>query len=126
MDEINQLKSENEALTKSVVEIAGELFRFRRVFNKAISKLEPDDQSKYMSQFAWFSKRVDKATETAGLRVLDIQGQLFDPGLAVTALNIEDFDADDELYVEQMMEPIIMRGDSIQKTGTVILGRVEK
>ena len=126
MDEINQLKSENEALTKSVVEIAGELFRFRRVFNKAISKLEPDDQSKYMNQFAWFSKRVDKATETAGLRVLDIQGQLFDPGLAVTALNIEDFDADDELYVEQMMEPIIMRGDSIQKTGTVILGRVEK
>ena len=79
-----------------------------------------------MSQFAWFSKRVDKAVDSAGLRILDVKGQLFDPGMAVTALNIEDFDTADELYIEQMMEPIIMKGDSIQKTGTVILGRVEK
>lgn len=126
MDEMNQLKSQNEALTKSIGDIACELYRFRRVFSKAISKLDADEQGKYMSQFAWFSKRVDKAVDSAGLRILDVKGQLFDPGMAVTALNIEDFDTSDELYIEQMMEPIIMKGDSIQKTGTVILGRVEK
>ena len=126
MDEMNQLKSQNEALTKSIGDIASELYRFRRVFSKAISKLDADEQGKYMSQFAWFSKRVDKAVDSAGLRILDVKGQLFDPGMAVTALNIEDFDTVDELYIEQMMEPIIMKGDSIQKTGTVILGRVEK
>ena len=126
MDEMNQLKSQNETLTKSIGDIASELYRFRRVFSKAISKLDADEQGKYMSQFAWFSKRVDKAVDSAGLRILDVKGQLFDPGMAVTALNIEDFDTADELYIEQMMEPIIMKGDSIQKTGTVILGRVEK
>lgn len=126
MDEMNQLKSQNEVLTKSIGDIASELYRFRRVFGKAISKLDADEQSKYMSQFAWFSKRVDKAVDNAGLRILDVKGQLFDPGMAVTALNIEDFDTTDELYIEQMMEPIIMKGDSIQKTGTVILGRVKR
>lgn len=126
MEEINLLKSQNEALTKSISDIASELYRFRRVFDKAISKLDSDEQGKYMSQFAWFSKRVDKAMNNAGLRILDVAGQLFDPGMAVTALNIEDFETTDELYIEQMMEPIIMKGDSIQKTGTVILGRVEK
>ncbi len=126
MEEINLLKSQNEALTKSISDIASELYRFRRVFDKAISKLDSDEQGKYMSQFAWFSKRVDKAMNKAGLRILDVEGQLFDPGMAVTALNIEDFETTDELYIEQMMEPIIMKGDSIHKTGTVILGRVEK
>ena len=38
MDEMNQLKSQNEALTKSIGDIASELYRFRRVFSKAISK----------------------------------------------------------------------------------------
>ena len=33
--------------------------------------------------------------------------------------------SDLEEYVEQMMEPIIMKGDQIQKTGTVLLGRIE-
>lgn len=126
MEEMNQLKSQNEVLTNSIGDIASELYRFRRVFSKAISKLDADEQSKYMSQFAWFSKRVDKAVDNAGLRILDVKGQLFDPGMAVTALNIEDFDTTDVLYIEQMMEPIIMKGDCIQKTGTVILGRVEK
>ena len=126
MDELNQMKRQNETLTKSIGDIASELYRFRQVFSKAISKLDVDEQGKYMSQFAWFSKRVDKAVENAGLRILDIKGQLFDPGMAVTALNIEDFDTTDELYIEQMMEPIIMKGDRIQKTGTVILGRIEK
>ena len=125
MDDFVQLKEENESMMKSIVDIASELYRFRRVFFKAISKIDGGDQEKYRSQFAWFSKRVDKAVETAGLRVLDIQGQEYDPGMSVTALNIEDFDVDDKLYVEQMMEPIIMKGDQIQKTGTVLLGRIE-
>ena len=59
MDELNQLKNQNEALTKSIGDIASELYRFRRVFSKAISKLDADEQGKYLSQFAWFSKRVD-------------------------------------------------------------------
>lgn len=126
MVDIDQMRNQNETLTKSISDIASELYRFRRVFSKAISKLDPEEQSKYMSQFAWFSKRVDKAVDSAGLRILDVKGQLYDPGMAVTALNIEDFDTSDELYIEQMMEPIIMNGDIIQKTGTVILGRVEK
>ena len=39
---------------------------------------------------------------------------------------IEDFETDDVLYVVQMMEPIIMNGDNVVKTGTVILGRIVK
>jgi len=117
------LNDTNEKLTSSLISIASELFRFQQVFSKAISKLELDEQSKYSSQFAWFSKKVLKAIDEANLRIVDVTGQPYDPGMAVTPLNIEDFEPDDILYIKQMMEPIIMNGDTVVKTGTVILGR---
>jgi len=117
------LNDANEKLTNSLISIASELFRFQQVFSKAISKLELDEQSKYSSQFSWFSKKVLKAIDEANLRIVDVNGQTYDPGMAVTPLNIEDFEPNDILYVKQMMEPIIMNGDTVVKTGTVILGR---
>lgn len=126
MDELQRLQEDNDLLIKSLVDIMGETYRFKRVFAKAVSKLSVEDQSKYASQFAWFTKRVDKAAESAGLSVVDLSGQEYDPGMAVTAMNIDDFEPDDDLFVEQMMEPIIMKDDKVQKTGTVLLGRIEK
>jgi hypothetical protein len=113
-------------IKNNLVIIASELHRFKGVFSKAISKLDIDEQNKYASQFQWFSKKVTKALDDAGIRVVTLDGQLYDPGMAVTPLNIEDFDAEDILYVAQTMEPIIMQENAVVKTGTVILGRVEK
>lgn len=119
------MNDEYGKLRDSLVSIASELFRFKRVFSKAISKLEIDEQNKYNSQFAWFSKKVTKALEESNLRVISVDGQTYDPGMAVTALNLDDFEPEDTLYVVQTMEPIVMENESIIKTGTVILGRKE-
>lgn len=117
------MNEEYEKLKNNLVSIASELFRFQRVFVKVIGKLGVDEQVKYSSQYAWFSKKVLKALDDAGLRVISVDGQTYDPGMAVTPLNLDDFEVDDVLIVEQTMEPIIMEGDSIIKTGTVLLGR---
>ena len=126
MDEHQHLQEKNDLLIQSIVDIMSETYRFKRVFAKAVSKLEVEDQNKYASQFAWFTKRVDKAAENAGLSLVDLSGQEYDPGMAVTAMNIDDFEPEDELFIEQMMEPIIMRDGKVQKTGTVLLGRFEQ
>lgn len=112
-----------ERLRKSIVDMAVESWRFRRIFEKAMSKLDAGDSSRYVSQFAWFIKKVDAALENAGLRIVNVEGQYFDVGMAVTPLNMDDFDAHNRLFVEQMIEPIIMDAESVVKTGTVILGR---
>ena len=117
---------QTKVLRDNLISIASELYRFKSVFAKAISKLDIDEQNKYSSQFQWFSKKVTKALDDSGIRVVTLDGQLYDPGMAVTPLNIEDFEADDILYVAQTMEPIIMQDNAVIKTGTVILGRAEK
>ena len=116
----------NDRIKNSMIEIAVEHYRLKKTFMKAISKLDFTEQNKYMSQFSWFSKKVVKALDDIGLKIINVDGQLYDPGMAVTPLNIEDFEADDILYVEQTVEPIIMQDNTIIKTGTVILGRVQK
>ena len=117
----------NEAVLKqSIIEMAVEAWRFRRVFDKAMSKLEAGESSRYIGQFNWFIKKVESALKTAGMRIVDVEGQPYDIGMALSPLNIDDFDADDQLYVEQMIEPIIMDDEKVLKTGTAMLGRIEK
>ena len=120
------MDKDNSNLQNSLLTIASELFRFQRVFEKAVSKLEIDERGKYMSQFSWFSKKVSKALDEADLKLINLEGQPYDPGMAVTPLNIDEFEIEDRLYVAQTIEPIIMQQDKVIKTGIVILGRVEK
>lgn len=110
-------------LLKNLVSIASETYRFETVFEKAISKLDYDERTKYISQYAWFSKKVNSALAGSGLRIVELRGQLYDPGMAVTPLNLEEFDPDEKLYIYQMVEPLIMKDDTVMKLGTVILGR---
>ena len=111
---------------RAIIEMAVEAWRFRRVFDKAMSKLEAGESSRYIGQFNWFIKKVESALKTAGMRIVDVEGQPYDIGMALSPLNIDDFDADDQLYVEQMIEPIIMDDEKVLKTGTAMLGRIEK
>lgn len=120
------MNNELEIMRENLITIGSEMFRFKRVFTKAISKLEIEEQNKYNSQFTWFTKKVIKALDDSGIRMIGLDGQLYDPGMAVTPLNIEEFETDDVLYVAQTMEPIIMQNDVVVKTGTVLLGRIEK
>ncbi len=119
------MNNDTDLLKDNLISIATELFRFERVFEKAVSKLELSEQAKYLSQFSWFKKKVNKALEDSNLRIVDLEGKLYDPGMAVTPLNIDEFEEEDQLYVAQTIEPIIMQNDTLYKMGTVILGRIE-
>jgi len=44
--------------------------------------------------------------------------------MAVSALNLGDFEPDDALLVDQMMEPIIVGPDGLRRQGTVMLRKL--
>jgi hypothetical protein len=112
-------------MREAVISMAVESWRFGRVFDRLLLKLEAGEQNRYKSQFRWFIKKVEEALEQADLRIVNVEGHPFDPGMAATPLNIEEFDAKDALMVDQMLEPIIMGKEGLVKTGTVTLRKVE-
>ena len=58
------------------------------------------------------------------MKIVNVEGQPFDPGMAASAINIGDFGPDDVLLVDQMVEPIIMGVEGLRKQGTVMLRKV--
>lgn len=112
-------------LMQTIVSMAVESWRFSRAFERLLIKLDAGEQNRYWSTFRWYIKKNEEALEQAGLRIVNVEGHSFDPGMAATPLNIEEFNANDTLMVDQMLEPIIMGTEGLVKTGTVILRKVE-
>ncbi len=110
-----------EELKESLVTIATESWRVYKVMDRVLHKLDERERRRFQSRFNWFMKQVEASLEKADLRIINVENRPYDPGMAATPLNIEDFSTDDDLVVEQMIEPIIMGRTSLVQTGTVTL-----
>lgn len=123
MDEQNTQLSPQ--LEKSLIDIAVESWRFAKLFNRLLSKLDAGEGARFINQYRYFVKRLEDNLEQAGLRLVNVEGHPYDPGIAATAVNIGDFGPDDHLLVDQMIEPILMGREGLVKAGTVMLRKAE-
>jgi hypothetical protein len=90
-----------------------------------VSKLDAGESGRFLSQLRYFQKRVEESLDSNGLKLVNVEGHPYDPGIAASALNLGDFGPDDTLLVDQMLEPIIMGPNGLRKQGTVMLRKVE-
>ena len=110
--------------TTALIDLAVDSWKFARLFTRVISKLDAGEQARYTNQMRFFQKRIDSAAEVAGARIVTIEGQPFEPGMAASPLNLEDFQDGDTLFVDQMLEPIVMDNDGVLRTGTMMLRKL--
>ncbi len=110
----------------ALIDLAVESWRFSRVFLRVISKLDAGEGVRYANQLRYFQKKIEDNLEKSGLKLVNVEGQFYDPGVAATALNITDFAADDMLIINQMIEPIIMGNEGLRRQGSVMVSKVEK
>ncbi|MDH6504963.1 hypothetical protein [Polynucleobacter sphagniphilus] len=111
-------------LENLVIDMAIESWRFSRLFVRVASKLDAGDTTKYVNQLRYFQKKIGDSLDEVGLKVVNLEGQVFDAGMAASAINIEDFEASDVLVVEQMIEPVIMGGEGLRRSGVVMVRKV--
>lgn len=112
-------------LEKSLIDIAVESWRFAKLFYRLLGKMDAGEGARFINQYRYYLKRLEEGLEQAGLRLVNVEGQPYDPGIAATALNIADFGPDDQLLVDQMIEPILMGREGLVRTGTVMLRKAE-
>ena len=108
-----------------LIDFALESWRFAKTFERVVKKLDVGQTARFTNQCNYFLKRIKDGLEKANLRLVDASGQTYEPGMAVTPLNIEDFDTEDQLLIDQMVEPIIMGPEGLLRTGTAILRKVK-
>ena len=117
-------KLNSELLTKLLLDIVVESWRFTKLFSRLLVKLDAGEQGRYEGQLRWFQKKLEDSLNDAGMRLVNVEGLAFDPGLAARPVNIEEFDPIDNLAVDQMLEPIIVGPNGIMRTGTIKLKKV--
>ena len=115
-----------EKLEGSLIDIVIEGWRFARVFTRLINKVDAGESARYINQVRYFQKKLEENLEAGGLKLVNIEGQIFDSGMAASALNIGDFGPDDVLVDDHMIEPIIMGTNGLRKQGTVMLKKVQQ
>ena len=107
-----------------LAEVASQAWRLSRLSKRAAEKLPDPDGARLASQVRYINRRLEEELRRAGLRMVDLDGERFDPGMAASALNAEDFNSDDDLCVDQTIEPVIMGPNGVLKYGVVMLARV--
>jgi hypothetical protein len=122
MDELRRDVGE-DAERKALIDISVEGWRFTKIFGRLLDKLDAGEATRYANQARYFHKKIDDGLLAFGLRIVTLEGQPYDPGMAVSALNIADFGPEDSLIVDQMVEPIVMGPDGLVRGGTVMLAK---
>jgi hypothetical protein len=91
-----------------------------------LAKLDAGESLRFANQHRYFIRKIDECLESVGFHLVNLEGQTYEHGSAVSALNIGDFEAEDHLVVDQMIEPVVMGKEGLLRSGTVVLRRAEK
>lgn len=106
-----------------LVTVSVETWKFIRLFQRAVAKLDPSEQSKFMGQARYLQKKIDSLLESRSIRLQSLEGLPFEPGLAATPLNLDEFGSTHQsLLIVQMIEPVVMGPSGVLRTGTYVLG----
>ena len=119
-------REDRPSAPQSMVDFASENWRIQQVVQRSAFSMDPMDAERLLNQFAWYQRKAAAVLAEADLRVVDLTGQDYDVGMAVSPLNLEDFpDHPDARYqIEQMVEPIVMEHGTVRKPGTVMLKEI--
>lgn len=112
-----------DAFEGPFIDVIVESWRFTRTFLRVLTRLDAGEAVRYQNQLRFYQKRLEDALACTGLKIVNLEGQHYDAGMAATALNIADFAPDEVLLVDQMIEPVIMGTSGLRRVGTVTLRR---
>ena len=115
--------SREDLLASALVDVAIESWRFLRVMERLTDGLDAEQQRRAVSRCAYFRKQLTDALEGVELRLVALEGSRYGPGLAASAVNADDFPSEDDLIVDQTIEPVVMGPAGVVRAGTVTLRR---
>ena len=111
--------SELQTLHRVIGNQAIASWRFAKAFSRLAAAADADQQLRYESQLRWFNRTVRENLIAAEMNLVDHEGQTYDTGMAVQAVNADEFAGGDHLVVDQMLEPIIVWNGNVIHTGIV-------
>ena len=110
----------------ALARIAVEYWRLLRAYDRLRESNVGQDTPRLAAQSRYAAERLESIMGQVGLRLVLFDGQAFQAGLPVEALNADEFDGEEGLIVEFTTEPTILFEGRVISPGKVTLARVEQ
>ncbi len=126
MGEARDMAAEN-AWTPHVLKMINEAWKLRLGMAQAAQGLADSEMRKRADHVAArFDKQFWQAVEGCGLAVQSPAGQLYQEGMPVDPINLMDFEPEEQLFIEQVLRPVIKVQDApeVLQRATVVLRSV--
>jgi hypothetical protein len=104
------------------VRLAIEYWRLLKAFEKSLAT-RADGVAKEVGQVRYAASKLTALLAEVEMRLVTFDGQRFEPGLPVGAINAEDFEGCDELIIVATVEPTLVLRGEVQSMGRVVLDR---
>ena len=105
----------------TVLSLIIESWRFSQVMQKAVQELPKERQRRYDGRLEWYIKKLHDSLEALDCHVEDYTGRKYETGIPLTILNLDEFQEDDEIMIETMIEPVIIGNNgTVIKAGTAM------
>jgi len=114
---------DEQIAVKDVVEVSVLLWRLARLTERVASRLDPNEQVRFLGQVRFILSQNEDRLAAKGLSLVSIEGHPFEPGMAAEARNLEEFDPDEPLVVDQVLEPVVVGPHGLVREGVVLLRR---
>ncbi len=118
-------------MEKEDLDFLCEVVRFEKSIDKQCRRLvgfNPLQRKKMDMAYVRLHKMIRRYCEFHGIELPPYEGMEYEIGLPVEPLNLEDFETEDSLYIETVLEPVIKKSGSseIIRNGKVLLAVKEK
>lgn len=109
------MQDAEEKKFNSVVDLIVESWRLNRFTkNLADHTNDPKIQKRAFNQINRFEKCIQTALDTHNLNIIDFTGTPYETGLPILPINLGDFNVEDKLVIEMMIEPTIKIADTAE------------
>ncbi|MCK0514713.1 hypothetical protein MXE38_07640 [Anaerobiospirillum sp. NML120448] len=110
---------------ESLIGMVIESWRFVKSYHSMAIKLPTNDQTKHLNKLRYFQRQLNIQLAKSNISIVSCEGQVYQEGMAVSAINLDEFSHEDTLIVDQVIEPIIMGSNGLLHTGIVTLKKQE-
>lgn len=115
-------KIKNARDRDTAVQLCVELWKLAKAASKAAMLLDDTHGRKLISQIKFSERQLATLAASLDIKIVDFDGEDFHPGLAASADNEDDFEAESDLVVTKTLEPAVVSNMSVLKTGRVVVG----
>lgn len=117
--------AEDTKMINSFATLAGDYWRLLRSYERLIAESAPENHNRLKSNYRNAERRLTTALDENNIKIISYEGKSYTPNLAVTVVNGDEFDDNEELIINQMMEPTVMLGERVLSMGKAILSKKE-